>query len=76
MNQLKAGVVRRFNFRSFWRGLVSPEADARRGRFEARSNLLSPTSAEEVILSYKRVQGGFEGAWMARRSRYGEERTW
>jgi hypothetical protein len=29
---------------------------------KARSNLLGPTSAKEVILGYKRVQGGFEGA--------------
>jgi hypothetical protein len=29
---------------------------------EARSNLLGPTSADEVILGYKRVQGGFGGA--------------
>jgi hypothetical protein len=29
---------------------------------KARSNALGPTSAEEVILGYKRVQGGFEGA--------------
>jgi hypothetical protein len=28
---------------------------------KARSNPLGPTSAEEVILVYKRVQGGFEG---------------
>ena len=28
---------------------------------EARSNPLGPTSAEEVNLGYKRVQGGFEG---------------
>jgi hypothetical protein len=29
---------------------------------KARSNLLGPTSAEEVILGYKRVEGGFGGA--------------
>ena len=28
---------------------------------KARSNPLGPTSAEEVILGYKRVQGGVEG---------------
>jgi hypothetical protein len=27
----------------------------------ARSNLLGPTSVKEVILVYKRAQGGFEG---------------
>ena len=33
---------------------------------KARSNPLDPTSAEEVILGYKRVQGSFEGASVGR----------
>jgi hypothetical protein len=30
---------------------------------KARSNPIGPTSAEEVVLGYKRVQGGFEVSW-------------
>ncbi len=33
---------------------------------KACSNPLDPTSAEEVIFGYKRVQGGFEGASVGR----------
>ena len=42
-----------------------PDADARRTLLKARNNHLGPTSAEGgggVILGYKRVQSGFDGA--------------
>jgi hypothetical protein len=39
---------------------------------KARSNLLGPTPAEEVILYYKRVQGGFEGASVGKEAAKGE----
>ena len=36
---------------------------------KAPSNSLGPTSVKEVILVYKRVQGGFERPWSVRRPR-------
>jgi hypothetical protein len=47
----------------------SPDADARRIRFEGSYNLLGSKVLENPLLGYKRVRGGFEGAWMVRRSR-------
>ncbi len=43
--------------------------------FKARSNLLGPTSAEEVILGYKRVQGGFKGTSVSKEVTIGGECT-
>ena len=41
---------------------------------KARSNLLGPTSAEEVILGYKRVQGGFEETLVGKEAAVRRER--
>ena len=42
----------------------SPEADVRTSRFKgSQQPVRPPTSAEEVILCYKRVQGGLGGPW-------------
>ena len=41
---------------------------------KARRNLLGPMSAEEVILGYKRVQGGFEGTLVGKEAAVRRER--
>ena len=41
---------------------------------KARSNLLGPTSTEEVILGYKRAQGGFEGTLVGKEAAARRER--
>jgi hypothetical protein len=46
-----------------------PGLDGHTSRFEGSYNLLGPKVLESPLLGYKRVQGGFEGAWMVRRSR-------
>jgi hypothetical protein len=37
--------------------------------FEGSYNQLGPKVLESPLLGYKRVRGGFEGAWLVRRSR-------
>ena len=68
----RGGVGRRFDPRSATRGPVGLSEVCVEAAFKARSNLLGPTFAEEVILGYKRAQGGFERSWSLRRPRQEE----
>jgi hypothetical protein len=67
-DQLGEG-IRRFALRSATRGPVDLTEVCVDAALKARSNPLGPKAAKSPLLSYKRVQGGFEGAWMVRRSR-------
>jgi len=50
-----------------------PDRGARRSLFKGLQQPVRPTSAEEVILDYKRVQGGFEGASVGKEAAKEEE---
>jgi hypothetical protein len=63
MNQLKAGVVRRFAPRSATRGPVGLTEVCVEAALEAGSNLLGSQGPQKSpLLGYKRVQSGPEGA--------------
>jgi hypothetical protein len=69
MNQLKAGVVRRFDPRSATRNPLGLGSMSVQVVLRVRTTTLGPKAPESPILGYKDVQSGFEGSLLVSKRR-------